>query len=442
LHNQVKAGLTKQFSMEKRYLHPDGKTVWVTFSYQRETHPDGTIEELTTVVDITELKRLEEQLRQSQKMEAIGQLAGGVAHDFNNILAIIELQIAMMKSDDDLSANQSESLNEIQTAAGRAANLTRQLLLFSRRQRLEPRELDLSDSITGMAKMLQRILGEDIQMQFQYAPQSLFIRADAGMMDQVLMNLTVNSRDAMPSGGRLIIATAAVEFDELASAQTPHARPGSFVRLTVSDTGKGIPPENLPHIFEPFFTTKDVGKGTGLGLATVFGIIQQHQGWINVYSETGRGTTFHIYLPRLTQTSARQAAAQAALNSAMGGNETILLVEDDAALRTTVSKALTKLGYQVLEVASGAQALEIWPAQRDKIDLVLTDLVMPGGMSGLELGQRLQSENPKTKIIYTSGYSAELVSKDFPMTEGVNFLSKPFPVPALARTIQAALEKR
>ena len=557
---QVNAGVRKHYSMEKRYLHPDGKVVWVDFSYQREIYPDGTIEELTTVVDITERKTveqqlmqlavivessedaiisktldgiitswnrgaeiifghpasetlgqpmlmlfpdelkyeeadilariacgesvehfeterlrkdgtrlrvsatisplknaqgeivgastiardttrqhiLEEQLRQSQKMEAIGQLAGGVAHDFNNILAVIQMQAELSKMEGNSSPEQVVCLDEIQAAANRAANLTRQLLLFSRRQRLQPRELDLSDSITGMTKMLRRILGEDIQMQFKYAPQPLFILADAGMMDQVLMNLTLNSRDAMPNGGELVIETTAVE---LAASEAATTRPGAFVRLSVSDTGCGIPPEIQPRIFEPFFTTKDVGKGTGLGLATVFSIVQQHQGWISVASQPGQGTTFHIYLPRLAKTSVRQPVVESAPATASGGTETILLVEDDDALRASVLKSLAQLGYRLLEAASGSAALQVWRQHRDEIHLLLTDLVMPGGMSGKELGERLLQENPKLKVIYASGYSAEVAGKDFPLTEGVNFLAKPFPMQTLAQTIRACLDR-
>jgi PAS domain S-box-containing protein len=556
------ASQVNQFSVERRLVHPDKSVVWVNLSFQRETHPDGTVEELTTLVDITERKAveqqllqlavivessedaiisktltgiitswnrgaemifgypagetignsmlmlfpdelkheetdilariargegiehfetervrqdrtririsatisplkdsagnvvgastiardtthqhiLEEQLRQSQKMEAIGQLAGGVAHDFNNILAVIQMQTELSKIAGNFSAEQTACIDEIQVAANRAANLTRQLLLFSRRQRLQPRELDLSDSITGMTKMLRRILGEDIQMHFKYAPQPLFIQADAGMMDQVLMNLTLNSRDAMPEGGQLVIETAAVDFDAPAAELVPNARPGAFVRLSVGDTGCGIPPEIMPRIFEPFFTTKDVGKGTGLGLATVFSIVQQHQGWIGVNSAIARGTTFHIYLPRLNKSSG-QPATSSVLAAVSGGKETILVVEDDDALRASVQKSLAQLGYHLLEAASGAAALAVWQKQRDKIDLLLTDLVMPGGMSGKTLGEQLLQENPQLKVIYTSGYSAEVFGKDFPLAEGVNFLAKPFPMQTLAQTVRACLDE-
>lgn len=391
-------------------------------------------------IDLNRQHLLEEQLRQAQKMEAIGQLAGGVAHDFNNILAVIQMQAELFKMDAQASKEQAACLNEIQTAANRGANLTRQLLLFSRRQRLQPRELDLSDSITAMTKMLRRVLGEDIQIQFKYASQPLIIHADAGMMDQVLMNLTLNSRDAMPSGGQLIIETAAVELDELAVLQSAQARPGSFARLRVSDTGCGIPPELLPRIFEPFFTTKDVGKGTGLGLATVFSIVQQHQGWINVVSDPQRGTTFDIYLPRLAKSSCPATEPAASPTAFTGGHETILLVEDDDALRSSVRHCLAQLGYRLLEAASGAAALEVWQQHRNEIRLLLTDLIMPGGMTGRELGERLQRENPKLAIVYVSGYSADIFTKDYPPGPGIAFLAKPFPAQALARTIRAQLD--
>jgi len=244
----------------------------------------------------------------------------------------------------------------------------------------------------------------------------------------------------MPKGGQLIIETSGVEFDEFAASQSAQVRVGSFVRLSVSDSGCGIPPENLPKIFEPFFTTKDVGKGTGLGLATVFGIVQQHQGWINVYSEVGIGTTFRIYLPRLAAESVRESA-QSALSSMHGGEETILLVEDEASLCASVRKALTLLGYRVLEAVNGVEALKIWELRHDEIHLLLTDLVMPGGMTGMDLAGRLLRENPKLKVIYTSGYSAEVAGKNFPLEEGVNFLTKPFAAHKLAQVVRNCLDK-
>jgi signal transduction histidine kinase/ActR/RegA family two-component response regulator len=389
--------------------------------------------------DITEHRKLEAQFRQVQKMEAIGQLAAGVAHDFNNILAVIQLQASMLKAEEDLSSQQLESAREIEKAAERAANLTRQLLLFSRKQTMQPRDLDLNQSINDMTKMLRRTIGEVIQVQFKFSLQPLLIHADAGMMDQVLMNLAVNAHDAMPQGGQLVIETSAVEFDESVRAQSPHARPGSFVCLSVGDTGCGIPPENLSRIFEPFFTTKDVGKGTGLGLATVFGIVQQHQGWINVYSEVGRGTTFRVYLPRLAAKSG-QESGQPALTTVRGGKEMILLVEDESALRASVRTSLSQLGYRVLEAVNGVEALDIWKRHHDEIKLLLTDLVMPGGMTGVDLAGRLLLENPKLKVIYTSGYSAEVAGKNLPLEEGVNFLNKPYAAQHLAQAVRNCLD--
>ena len=391
------------------------------------------------VSDITEHRKLEEEFRQVQKMEAVGLLAAGVAHDFNNILAVIQLHAGLLKTEQDLAPQQLESASEIEKATERAANLTRQLLLFSRRQTMQPRDLDLNQSINDMAKMLRRTIGDDIQVQFKFAMEPLFIHADAGMMDQVLMNLAVNARDAMPQGGQLVIETATVEFDESVRAQSPLARPGSFVCLSVSDTGCGIPPENLPRIFEPFFTTKDVGKGTGLGLATVFGIVQQHQGWINVCSEVGRGTIFRIYLPHLAAKSG-QESGQPELATVRGGSETILLVEDELALRSSMSKALSQLGYRVLESVGGVETLKVWEQHRKEIDLMLTDMVMPGGMTGKDLAERFLKEKPKLKVICTSGYSVEVASRDFPLEEGVNFLAKPFGTHMLAQTVREKLD--
>ena len=372
-------------------------------------------------------------------MEAIGQLAAGVAHDFNNILAVIQLHASLLKTEPDITSEQLESASEIERAAERAANLTRQLLLFSRKQTMQPRDLDLNQSINDMTKMLRRTIGEVIQVHFKFSLEPLFIHADAGMMDQVLMNLAVNALDAMPEGGQLIIETSAVEFDESVRVQSPSARPGSFVCLSVSDTGCGIPPENLPRIFEPFFTTKDVGKGTGLGLATVFGIVQQHQGWINIYSEVGRGTTFRVYLPRLVAKSG-QEPGPTALTAMRGGNETILLVEDESALRASVRTSLSQLGYRVLEAVNGVEAMEIWKQHHDEIRLLLTDLVMPGGVTGMDLAGRLLRENPKLKVIYTSGYSAEVAAKNLPIEEGVNFLTKPYAAQKLAQTVRNCLD--
>ncbi len=392
-----------------------------------------------TFRDITEQRKLEAQFRQSQKMEAFGQLAGGVAHDFNNILAVIQMQAGLLKSESNLSLEQLELAGDIEKAADRGANLTRQLLLFSRKQTMQPRNLKLKEVVENIAKMLQRTIGEQCELKYKFSEEPLVIHADPGMIDQILLNLTVNARDAMPKGGEIVIETAAVELDEVMAAQTTKARPGSFVCLSVTDTGGGIPPEILLRIFEPFFTTKEVGKGTGLGLATVFGIVQQHQGWINVYSEVGHGTTFRVYLPRQTGTSDTEFF-RTSLGSIRGGNETILLVEDEAPLRDAVRMTLSRLGYRVLEAANGTEALAVWKQHYGEIHLLLTDMVMPGGMTGKELAEALLQEDPKMKVIYASGYSAEIAGQDFLVEEGVNFLTKPFQAHKLAQIIRHNLD--
>jgi len=433
--------LGEPFAGEGVNYRKDGKEFDVEWQIAPLRNAGGTITHfVASQHDVTARKKLEAQFRQSQKMEGIGQLAGGVAHDFNNILAVIQMQAELLKVSGPLSAEQSGYADEIGTTVQRAAALTRQLLLFSSREVFQPRDLDLGASIISMAKMLGRILGENIQMQLKPAAQPMFIHADPGMMDQILLNLTVNARDAMPDGGNLIIETSGVEFDELAVFQSPQARPGSFVCLTVSDSGSGIRPEILPKIFEPFFTTKDVGKGTGLGLATVFGIVQQHQGWITVYSEVGHGTTFRVYLPRLAKNGCSKSL-QPVLTAVRGGHETILLAEDDRALRVSVRKALSQLGYRILEAPTGLKALEVWNGNRAEIGLLLTDLVMPDGMSGKDLAHRIRQENSRLKVIYMSGYSAEIVGKDFPFQEGVNFLTKPFEARRLADTVRKCLDQ-
>lgn len=312
-----------------------------------------------TFRDITDQRKLEMQFRQSQKMEAFGQLAGGVAHDFNNILAVIQMQAGLMRMEPTLSLEQRDFAGEIEKAAERGANLTRQLLLFSRQQTLQPRDFKLNEAVENMAKMLRRTLGEQFDLQFKFAPEPLYLHADSGMIDQILLNLTVNARDAMPKGGQILIETSAADFDETRAARNPKSYPGAFACLRVADHGTGIPPEVLPRIFEPFFTTKGVGKGTGLGLATVFGIVQQHKGWIDVSSEVGQGSTFQVYLPRLEK-KADTEIIHRSTDVFQGGGETILLVEDETSLRESLRAALTRLEYRVLEAASGDEALALW----------------------------------------------------------------------------------
>ncbi len=440
----IDSGKTK--IVEERSTWSNGSIHWYHTTKLPMILPDGRSGVLVVSEDITDRKRaeverhaLEMQLRQAQKMEAIGQLAGGVAHDFNNLLAVIQMNACLLKEDPILGREQIEMAVDIENAAKRSADLTRQLLLFSRRQTTEMRNLNLNEIVQNVAKMLQRILTENIRMQLSFAPQELFVRADSGMMDQVLMNLAVNSRDAMPNGGQLIIETAVVEMDAAALTKMPQARPGTFACISVTDTGMGISPENITKIFEPFFTTKDVGKGTGLGLATVFGIVQTHNGFIHVTSEVGRGTTFRIYLPRLTE-FAKSPSEPNISTQPRGNNETILVVEDEPSLRSLVRSVLTRLGYRVLEAATGVNAYKIWREHRDEIKLLLTDLVMPDGMTGIDLATRLRREKPGLPVIYTSGYSSEVAGRGIPMQEGVNYLGKPVHPHKLAQTVRETLD--
>jgi signal transduction histidine kinase len=388
--------------------------------------------------DVTAQKRLEEQLRQSQKMEAIGQLAGGVAHDFNNILTVIGGHASLLLNSD-LESLTAKSAQQIAQATERAAGLTRQLLTFSRRQVMQPCRLDMNEVVSNMTKMLGRLLGEDVSLQLTYWDQPSLVQADASMMEQVLLNLAVNSRDAMPKGGQLAIKIALVDIGPVHVAHHPEARAGRFVCLTAADTGCGIPPENLRRIFEPFFTTKQLGKGTGLGLATVYGIVKQHQGWIEVESHVGKGTTFRVYLPK-SQESPMAAQEKPAETPVRGGSETILLVEDETPVRELVSTILTGRGYNVLQAESGPKALEVWKQKRDDIDLLLTDLVMPDRMNGRELAEKLWSDRPKLKVIFTSGYSADVVGKDFVLKQGLHYLQKPYHPQKLALAVRDCLD--
>jgi PAS domain S-box-containing protein len=389
--------------------------------------------------DMTREMQLQDQLRQAQKMEAIGQLAGGVAHDFNNILTSLLLQIELVGQFEPLPAGVSEGLMQIREDTKRAAKLTRQLLLFSRRQVMQPHNLDLNEVVTNLTQMLQRIIGEDVQMQLQLHPEPLVTRADAGMLDQVLMNLTVNARDAMPTGGQLRIGTSEKIMSEGTNAACPEAVPGRYVCLSVSDTGGGISPEILPHIFEPFFTTKAAGKGTGLGLATVFGIVKQHHGWIDVDNRPGKGVTFQIFLPASGTTDKESISAPLPAPS-RDGTETILLVEDEAALRKLMCKILKRHGYQVLEASNGVEALDLWSEHGKSVTLLLTDLVMPGGLDGQELARQLQAKQPALKVVFSSGYSIEIAGREISLRHGENFLPKPFTPDRLLKSIRQCLD--
>jgi two-component system cell cycle sensor histidine kinase/response regulator CckA len=389
--------------------------------------------------DISREVQFEAQIIQAQRPDAIGQLAGGIAHDFNNILAAVLMQTELAELAENLPDAVRNDLRGIRANTERAANLTRQLLLFSRRQVMQPQDLDLNETVTDLAKMLQRIVGEDMRLQLNLHPKPLVTRADPGMLEHVLMNLTVNARNAMPRGGKLIIETAEKTVDEEFALQSPDARPGNYVVLVVTDTGGGISPEVLPHIFEPFFNAKGPGKGAGLGLATVASIVKQHRGWIEVRSEPGQGTTFQIYLPASTATISPSATA-AAKAKPRGGTETILVTEDEPAVRSLIRATLEHAGYHVLEAGNGVEALQVWQEHRQSVALLLTDLVMPAGMTGQQLAQRLRADNPNLKVIFTSGYSVGIAGGEIKLLGGENFLQKPFPPEQLLRIIRQNLD--
>jgi PAS domain S-box-containing protein len=391
--------------------------------------------------DVTDVLNLEAQFRHMQKLESVGQLAAGVAHDFNNILTVIQGYSECLLSRPQGDSATHTALKQISDAARRAAALTRQLLMFSRKQVIQTKVLDLNAVLQNLANMLIRLLGEDIVLESDYGPTLPQIEADTGMLEQVVMNLAVNARDAMPKGGKLCIGTSGVLIDEGYAGLHPESRPGEFVCLTVTDTGCGMDGKTLDRIFEPFFSTKEVGKGTGLGLATVYGIVKQHEGWVEVRSEVGVGTTFKIYLPvtELAEKAEADVAPSAPTEPISGGKETILVVEDEPVLRELVCEVLQQYEYRVLQAGSGIEALRIWDEFNSEIDLVLTDMVMPEGMTGRELATQLRKRKPGLKVIYSSGYSPEAIGRTFGQTDTV-FLSKPYLPPQLARAVRQCLD--
>jgi len=389
--------------------------------------------------DVSREVLLESQFRQAQKMEAVGQLAGGVAHDFNNILAAVMMHIGLLQLETALDAGTQASLKELGKEIQRGAGLTRQLLAFSRQQQLEPKRLDLHSLVAGLLNMLRRLLGEHIAIDLPAAAGDPHIDADAGMIEQVVINLCINARDAMPQGGRLALRTEAVELAPTDALEPGGARPGRFVRLSVTDTGTGMTTETIQHIFEPFFTTKDKGKGTGLGLATVYGIVQQHRGWVTVDSTPGRGTTFHVHLP-VSDTMVRPVVAKETPSPARGRGETILLVEDETSLRSTVAATLRHHGYKVHEAPDGPAALGLWQQEGARIDLVFTDIVMPNGMSGHELIERLVGEKPGLNVIATTGYSSSDPTLLSTVDNSITVLGKPFGPGVLLAAVRARLD--
>jgi two-component system, cell cycle sensor histidine kinase and response regulator CckA len=387
--------------------------------------------------DITKQKQRKEQLHQTRKMEAIGQLAGGIAHDFNNLLTVIHGNVQLVLMDEEeLKEENRQCLNQIAEATERAADLTRQLLAFGRKQAIRFAPLNPNHVIGSLTKMLKRVIGEHISLRCDCPDDLPAVNADIGMMEQMLLNLIVNARDAMPHGGSITITAEAVSINAAQVESHPEGRTGQFVCITVSDTGTGIYPEYLPRIFEPFFTTKEAGKGTGFGLATVYGIVKQHRGWIEVSSQLGKGTTFKIFLPVSTADAVKKNAPSVKVVRSTR-HEKILLVEDDADVRTVTRGFLEGSGYQIWEAANGVEALNVWKTNAAQIDLLLTDVVMPGGLNGWELADRLSGERPDLKVILMSGYNSDLPPKIQPHSL---VLPKPFSLEILTETVRNCLD--
>ncbi len=426
-------------SLEYRMRHKDGG--WRTLESRASTiMKAGQVEKLVIVNrDVTERKHLEEQFRQSQKMEAVGRLSGGVAHDFNNLLGVIIGYGELVQEGTPGDSPLRSCVDEMLKAGHRAASLTRQLLAFSRQQVMDPKVLDLNLVVKDMEKMLKRIISEDIQLKTDLDPALVHIKADQGQIEQVIMNLAVNARDAMPNGGELGLTTCNFHMDQDFVRRYPYpVSVGDYVLLTVTDNGIGMDAATRARVFEPFFTTKEKGKGTGLGLSTVYGVVKQSGGYIEIVSEPGAGATFKIYLPRVEDALDPQKQP-AELPDSLHGTETVLLAEDELALRKLSRHLLELCGYEVLEAESGAEALKISREHKHKIHLLLTDVVMPG-MSGRALADQLVKQRTGTRVVYMSGYTGQTVGEHGVLAEGSFFLPKPFTRQALARKVREALD--
>ena len=429
-------------NVEVRWKRKDGSAITVRLSGRVVNSPEETAEVVEIIAeDITERRVLENQFRQAQKMEAVGRLAGGVAHDFNNLLMVISGYTEVLLEHTRKSNPLYPKIEAIHQATDRATTLTRQLLAFSRKQLLELKVVDLNVVVEDMERLLRPLIGENIELQTQLAPELGRTRADAGQIEQVIMNLVVNSKDAMPTGGKITIQSgnAQLKHDDL-RREYSYIKPGDYVVLSVSDTGHGLDKETQLRIFEPFFTTKEKGKGTGLGLSTVYGIIKQSGGYVLVESELQRGTTFRIYLPRV-EDALEPVNATGASSSQNGGSETVLLVEDEESVRQLVRETLESKGYKVLEADHGEAALHMVSGHSGRIDMLITDVVMPG-MSGRQLSAQLCSSYPHTKVLYLSGYTEDAIAHEGVLDSGTAFLQKPFTLQMLARKVREVLDER
>ncbi len=427
-------------SVELLNYRADGTTFWNAVSIAPLHDESGKVTHFVGVQsDVGQRRFLEEQLRQSQKMEAVGRLSGGIAHDFNNILTII-LGNASLALDDlpQRIEHATECLHEVIDAANRAAALTKQLLVFSRKQVYEPQAVKIDKLTADLEKMLRRIIGEDVLLSLKTSPDLWSVKIDPAQIEQIILNLTVNARDAMPTGGSLMIQTENVELDGAYAALRPDVAPGAYVKLSVSDTGCGIAPEVLPHLFEPFFTTKELGRGTGLGLATVFGIVKQCGGHITVYSEVGQGSVFTLYFPRDQSTPRTESQPSSAAKS-VRGTEKILLVEDEEQVRRLAAVILRNAGYQVVEAADGPQALQLAESQANSFDLVVTDVVMPG-VNGRQTADMLKAKSPLLKVLFVSGYTNDAIVTRGVLQEGTAFLQKPFTQSTLLNKVRHVLD--
>jgi len=436
---RVLAGEAPGSACEVRHLRQDGSPVWVNLNVSLLRDGEGTARHfLHAIQDITDRRTLEQQFRQAQKMEAVGRLAGGIAHDFNNMLAVINGYTELLLLDPDSPGR--EDLVEIHQAGLRAAALTRQLLAFSRRQMLQMQVLDLTTVVRGVETMLRRLIGEDVELVTVSSGSHFLVKADPGQMEQVIVNLAVNARNAMPQGGKLTIETKRVRLDESYAERHSGVVPGRYVMLVVSDTGCGMDAETQARIFEPFFTTRDPGKGTGLGLATVYAIVQQSGGHIWVYSEPGHGTTFKVYLPQV-EAPEEQAMEPASSPAPASGSETVLVVEDEPGVRALVRRMLERSGYYVLEAEQPDEVAPLCQKHAGRIDLLLTDVVMPGA-SGRELAERVSALHPEIGVLYMSGYTDDAIVRHGVLAADMPFIEKPFTADNLARKVREVLESR